>query len=156
MNTGRPFTRADYLAIKSATRRACEDAGPLHQIADSTRADPAALSRYGNPERPEFIPLDIAMDLDALSGGDRILKAWAELRGFDLVKNERGVAVECTFRHIANVGRAAGDLQGTMCEAVSDGKVTPLEAARIERAATNLDDATDLLAADMRRIQAVK
>lgn len=151
---GRPFTRADYLAIKSATRRACEDAGPLHQIADSTRADPAALSRYGNADRPEFIPIDIAMDLDALSGGDRILRAWAELRGYELIRDEKGVAIEDTLRHVGEVGRAAGQLHSTMCEAVADGKVTPLEAARIERAASVLDDANENLSADMRRIQA--
>lgn len=152
--TGRPYTRADYLAIKSATRRACEDAGPLHDIAANTRCDPAQLSRYGNPERPEFIPLDIAMDLDALSGGDRILRAWAELRGYDLVREERGIRVENTLRHIGNVGLAAGELHATMCEAASDGKITPLEAKRIERKSANLDDANDLLAADMRRLQA--
>ena len=151
---GRPYTRADYLAIKSATRRACEDAGPLHEIAANTRCDPAQLSRYGNPERPEFIPLDIAMDLDALSGGDRVLRAWAELRGYELIRDERGVMVEDTLRHIGNVGRAAGNLHATMCEAAADGTVTPLEAKRIERASTDLDDANELLAADMRRIQA--
>lgn len=152
--TGRPYTRADYLAIKSATRRACEDAGPLHEIATCTRADPSRLSRYGNPEEVEFIPLDVAMDLDALSGGDRILRAWAELRGYELVRDDRGVKVEDTLRHIGNVGRASGNLHATMCEAAADGKVTPIEAKRIERAATDLDDANEMLSADMRRIQA--
>lgn len=152
--TARPYTRADYLAIKSATRRACEDAGPLHEIAACTRADKSQLSRYGNPDQPEFIPLDIAMDLDALSGGDRILRAWAELRGYELIRDERGVMVEDTLRHIGNVGRAAGNLHATMCEAAADGKVTPLEAKRIERAATDLDDANESLSADMRRIRA--
>lgn len=152
---GRPYTRADYLAIKSATRRGCEDAGPLHSIAENTRCDAARLSRYGNAESPEFIPLDVAMDLDALSGGDRILRAWAELRGYELVREEKGVAVENMFRHIGDVGKVSGELHSEMCSAIADGTVTPLEAARVERASSNLDDANERLAADMRRIRAV-
>lgn len=50
--------------------------------------------------------------------------------------------------------RAAGNLHATMCEAAADGKLTSLEAKRIERASTDLDDANELLSADMRRIQA--
>src|SRR4051812_37079712 len=101
--TARPYTRADYLAVKSATRRACDDAGPLNSIAVHTRCDAARLSRYGNADGPEFIPLDIAMDLDALSGGDRILRAWAELRGYDLVRDEKGVAVEDARHHVSTL-----------------------------------------------------
>lgn len=156
MTAGRPFTRADYLAIKSATRRACEDAGPLHQIAESTRVDAPILSRYGNPDEAVFIPLDVAMDLDALSGGARILKAYAAALGYDLVLNEKGVRVECTLRHIGEVGKASGNLHAAMCDAAADGKITPSEAERIERKATVLDDATDLLRADMRRLRAVE
>lgn len=153
--TGRPYTRADYLAIKSATRRACEDAGPLHEIAANTRADKSQLSRYGNPDQSEFIPLDVAMDLDALSGGDRILRAWAELRGYELVRDERGVAVEDMTRHIGAVGVEAGELISEMCNAASDGKITPREAEAVERRADDVIDNVTLLKADMRRVRAV-
>lgn len=149
---GRPYTRADYLAIKSATRRACEDAGPLHEIATNTRCDPAQLSRYGNPERPEFIPLDIAMDLDALSGGDRILRAWAEMRGYDLVRDERGVAIENPIQHAGCIGKEAGEALVAISEVVR--KPTPFNAARAERELQDLKDVTDLAEADMRRIRA--
>jgi hypothetical protein len=153
--TGRPYTRADYLAIKSATRRACEDAGPLHEIAANTRADTAQLSRYGNAERSEFIPLDIAMDLDALSGGDRILRAWAELRGYELMRDEKGVAIEDMTRHIGAVGVEAGELISEMCNAIADSRVTPREAEAIERRADDVIDNVTLLKGDMRRVRAV-
>jgi hypothetical protein len=152
---GRPYRREDYLAIKSATRRACEDAGSLKEIARNTRCDDTALSRYGNPERSEFIPLDIAMDLDALSGGDRILRAWAERRGYELVRDEKGVAVEDMTRHIGAVGIESGELISEMCNAVSDGKVTPREAEAIERRAEDVKDNISLLQDDCRRIRAV-
>lgn len=154
MTAGRPFRREDYLAIKSAVRRACEDAGPLHSIAVHTRVDPARLSMYGNPERQEFIPLDVAMDLDALSGGDRILRAWAEARGFDLMRDERGVAVEDMHRHVGAVGKETGELISEMCTAVADGKVSPVEASRIEAEAEQVIDNVRLLQGDMRRVRA--
>lgn len=139
----------------SVTRRACEDAGPLHGIATNTRADKSQLSRYGNPDQPEFIPLDVAMDLDALSGGDRILRAWADLRGFALVREERGTQTEDITRHIGAVGIESGELISEMCNAAADGKVTPREAEAIERRAEDVKDNISLLQADCRRIRAV-
>lgn len=152
--TGRPYTRADYLALKSAFRRACEDAGPLSSIAEYTRVDPALLSRYGNPDRPEFPPVDVMMDVDALSGGDRCLRAWADLRGCELVREERGVQTEDITRHIGAVGIESGELISEMCNAAADGKVTPREAEAIERRAEDVKDNITLLQGDCRRIRA--
>lgn len=152
----RPFTRADYNAIKTATQFAIDDVGTLAQVAEHTRVGVTRLSEYANRDHPFFIPLDVAMDLDTLSGGARILKAYAAALGYDLVLNEKGVRVECTLRHIGEVGKASGNLHAAMCDAASDGKITPTEAERIERKATILDDATDLLRGDMRRIRAVE
>ncbi len=132
----------------------CEDAGPLHEIAAGTRADPALLSRYGNPDRPEYIPIDIAMDLDAMSGGDRILRAWAEMRGYRLERDEKGVATENMTRHVGAVGRESGELIKEMCDAVSDGTVTPAEAARIENEAEHVVDEIQNLQRDCRTIRA--
>lgn len=151
---GRPYSLADYLAIKFATRRTFDDAGSMTNVAANTRADIAQLSRYGNPERPEFIPIDIAMDADALGGGDRILRAWAEMRGYALVKDDRGVRVEDMTRHIGAVGVESGELISEMCNALADNKVTPREAEAIERRAEDVKDNLVLLQADMRRIRA--
>ena len=150
----RPFSRADYLAIKSATRRTYEDAGKLQAVADCTRVDITLLSRYGNPERAEFIPLDVAMDADALGGGDRLLRTWAELRGYKLVRDERGVKVEDMNRHIGAVGVGSGELISEMCNALADNTISPREAEAIERRAENVKDNIDLLQADCRRIRA--
>lgn len=151
----RPFKREDYSAIKSATRRALEDAAPLAGIAERTRVDGGRLSRYSNPDHPEFIPVDVAMDLDRLSGANRILRAWAELCGFDLVAREPSAEQErCLLQHIGDLGRATGDLHATMCDAVSDGRVTPREASLIERKSGAVDDANDAVVRDMRAIRA--
>src|SRR5690242_10095752 len=116
----RPYRGDQYLALKSAFHRSCEDCGSLASIAEYTRVDPALLSRYGNPDRTEFPPIDVCLDVDALSGGDRLLRAWAELRGYALQRDERGVEVEDMNRHIGEVGRESGQLIAEMCDAISD------------------------------------
>jgi hypothetical protein len=153
--TGRPFTRADYLAVKFAFRMACEDIGPLHVISSHTRVDPAMLSRYCSADRPEFPPVDVMMDVDALSGGDRCLRALADLRKFSLSRDEKGIAIESMTRHIGAVGVESGELISEMCNAIADGKVTPREAEAVERRVEDVKDNLQLLASDMRRIRAV-
>jgi hypothetical protein len=153
MTTGRPFTRADYLAIKAATRRACEDVGPLNQVAGYTRVDAPILSRYGNPEESVFIPLDVAMDLDALSGGARILKAYAAAFGYELVhREEKGVAVECPMQHAASIADETGDVLVSLAGVMR--KPSPNNAAKAQQEIIEARDVLDLAEADMRRIQA--
>jgi DNA-binding transcriptional regulator YdaS (Cro superfamily) len=152
--TGRPYTRAQYLSIKFAFRRACEDIGSLQVIAEHTRVDPSRLSQYCNAERPEFPPTDVMMDVDALSGGQRCLRALAEINGFALVRDEKGIAVEDMARHVGSVGKESGELISEMCTAIADGKVTPNEASRIETAAEDVKDNIVRLQDDCRRIRA--
>jgi hypothetical protein len=152
--TGRPFTRADYLAVKFAFRMACEDIGPLHVISSHTRVDPAMLSRYCSADRPEFPPIDVMMDVDALSGGDRCLHALAKMRSYDLVRDEKGVAVEDMRHHASNILKEAGEAIHAMGSVV--GKPTPSAAAACERELAELADVIDLAQADCRRIRAVK
>ncbi|MGY3609904.1 MULTISPECIES: phage regulatory CII family protein [unclassified Bradyrhizobium] len=150
----RPYRQQDYLALKAATRRATAEAGTLAEVAKHTRTHGSMLSKYGNPNEHEFAPIDVAMDLDALAGDDRILRAWAEMRGYDLVKDERGVAVESMAQHVGSVGRESGELISEMCTALADGKVTPNEALRIENAGEDLKDNVTRLQDDCRRIRA--
>nr|WP_299805879.1 phage regulatory CII family protein [Tardiphaga sp.] len=129
------------------------EAGTLADLARRTRIDASRISKAGNPNESEFLPIDVAMDLDALAGDDRILRAWAELRGFDLVKDERGVAVESMARHVGSVGKESGELISEMCSAIADCKVTPAEATRIEAAAEDVKDNVLRLQDDCRRIR---
>lgn len=130
--SARPFTRADYLALKAATRRACEAAGPLATISAQTRVDAALLSRYGNPEHDAFAPIDVAMDLDALAGSDHLLRAWAELRGYQLVSRDeqQHEDAQAIARHLAPVAKELSDVISEIANAASE---TPASAARIEK-----------------------
>ena len=63
----KPFTDAQF-AFKAAARRAVQMAGGCNAAALVTRADAARLSRYGNLDTPEFVPVDVAFDLDKAAG----------------------------------------------------------------------------------------
>jgi hypothetical protein len=151
---GHGYSRADLLALKTAFRMACEDVGSLDALAKATGCDKSQLSRYGSIEQSIFPPIHICMMVDKISGGDRCLKAIAHLAGYRLERDERAVKVECMTRHIGAVGQESGELISEMCIAVSDGKVTPTEAERIEREAQSVIDNAQLLQADCRRIRA--
>lgn len=150
--SGRPYCRADYLALKAATRRCCEAAGSLADISQHTRVDPALLSRYGNSINDTFVPLDVALDLDALAGQDVLLRTWAELRGFDLVAREREPNVENKLAdHIPAVAKELGDVVVQLAETKID---TPAAALRIEAEIAQADHALENLARDCRAVRA--
>jgi hypothetical protein len=149
MNDSRPYARADYLAIKAATRRACVEAGPLNEIAAQTRVDPAQLSRYGNVEERVFAPVDVAMDLDRLAGGNTILAAWAQVAGFELVPHELHARASRLFDHVAAIAR---DMSAVIAEIAEPKDDTPARAREVETAAAEAVDALDQLRTDCRRV----
>lgn len=149
----RPFTRADRNAIKTAFRMACEDIGTLAQVADITRVNITRLSNYGNREHSDFPPIDIAMDVDAASGGHRILKAFAAALGCDVVaKDDPRVAVECPMQDAAAIMKEAGEAMSALAEVVK--RPCPNNAKQAERELIELGDVVELAEANARRIQA--
>jgi hypothetical protein len=150
--TDRPFTRADYLALKAATRYALESAGTLAEVAARTRVDPAQLSRYGNPENSQFVPLDVAMDLDHLAGAPVILRAYAERMGFELVPHEARVEKPAGLaEQIARVGGEAGDVLRVLADTYQEG-VTPARARVIDEQASEAIDALNDVREDARQV----
>jgi hypothetical protein len=147
----RPFTRADYLAIKAATRRACEEAGPLKEIAAATRVDAPQLSRYGNVEEPSFVPVDVAMDVDRLAGKPTILAAYAQVCGFALVPHELHAHACRLFDHVAEIAR---DMSAVVAELAEQKPETPARARAIEDKTAAAIDALGALQADCHRVVA--
>jgi hypothetical protein len=150
--TGRPYTKADYLAIKTAFKLDCEDCGSLALVAEYTRVDKTLLSRYGNPNQPEFPPLDVVLDVGALSGGDRTLKEMARLRGYDLTKDERGVAIESPVQHAGTISKEVGEAIVALSDVIR--KPTPTNAAKAARELHDVREVVELATDDMHRIQA--
>ncbi len=129
------------IALKAATRRAVKMAGGSVAASKDLRVDQGRLSNYGNPESALYAPVDVAFDIDRLAGDHVILRAWADLCGFDLVERNSGIqASRCLTAAAGQVARESGELISATIEAASDGNVTPNEARAIDEAAADLQE----------------
>jgi hypothetical protein len=137
-------------AVKAATRRAIQLAGGPHAAEDYIRAncpsrqgmDAARLSRYGNPNEPEFAPIDICFLLDQAAGSPEIVRALACLEAHDLVARE-SVAAQLAKDVTAlagDIAKDSGELISTAIEASGDGVVSINEAKAIDQRAADLQD----------------
>lgn len=140
VKTERPHEAAAYAALKTATRLASELAGPtLAHVCRRTRLDAATLSRAGNSDHSNFVPVDVALDLDTLSGDFTILRTLAKLSGFELVPlvpNHDALDLAIKAGHAA---KEAGELVSATLDAIADGKLTPREARTVIAEADDLD-----------------
>lgn len=127
-------------ALKAAVRRAVILAGGPAAACKALRVDAARLSRYGNPEDPSFIPVDVAHELDKLAGETVILRAMADLFGFELVpRNMVGPEFVDLTQKAGEFARESGELVSTVIEAGHDEHMSPNEARRIDDAAADVE-----------------
>lgn len=120
------------IALKAAVRHAVRLAGGPVAASEFTRVDPARLSRYGNPSDPMFAPIDVAADLDLASGDDVILRAWANLRGYELTPREAETVLGDLRHSAGTLARETGALVSDAVDALADGALTPHEATRLD------------------------
>lgn len=136
----KPFSDGQF-AFKAAVRRAVKMCGGPNAAENITRVDAARLSRYGNPDAPEFAPIDVCFDLDRAAGDSVILRSWADLCGFDLVARVVDEAKVVDLTHVAGqVAKEAGEVISRAIEAGADGSITPNEAREIDQEAADLQD----------------
>ncbi len=134
----KPLTDSQY-AFKAAVRRAVKMAGGPHAAADVVRVDAPRLSRYGNSDAPEFAPVDVCFELDRAAGDSVILRAWADLCGFELTpRNVDGKITDGLTAAAGQIARGSGELVSDVIEAGSSG-VTPAKARQIDEAASDLE-----------------
>lgn len=131
----KPLTDQQY-AFKAAVRRAVKLCGGPTAAAEIVRVDAARLSRYGNPDCPEFAPIDVCFELDRAAGDNVILRSWADMCGLDVTP--RKIDERITADLVAAAGASAldaGELVSVVIEAASDGDLTNNEGrAILERA----------------------
>ena len=134
------LTDAQY-SFKAAVRRAVKMAGGTTAAAEVVRAHGSQLSHYGNVDQPAFAPIDVAFELDHAAGDDVILRAWADLRGFDLTARtvDEQVSHDLTVA-AGQVARETGELISATIDAAADGKVTPNEAKQLDELAADAQE----------------
>ncbi|MBR1193216.1 phage regulatory CII family protein [Bradyrhizobium sp. AUGA SZCCT0160] len=133
------LTDAQY-ALKAATRRAVKLAGGPNAASEVVRAAASRLSQYGNHDVPIFAPIDVCAELDRAAGDPVILRAWADLLGFDLTPRNVDAAVAADLAHAAGqVARESGELISAAIDASADGNLTPAEARRLDEEAADVE-----------------
>lgn len=137
----KPLTDAQY-ALKAAVRRAVKMAGGPTAAAEIVRVDAARLSRYGNPDTPEFAPIDVCFELDRAAGDEVITRALADLFDAEVVRRDvEAIAPSDLTASAGRIAKAAGDLIAASIEANADGKVSPREAQILDDKSAVLDGA---------------
>lgn len=146
----KPLTDHQY-AFKAAVRRAVKMAGGCNSV--ETRVDAPRLSRYGSNSEPEFAPIDVCFELDVAAGDPVILRAWADLLGFDLVA--RDDAADQLARDVTaiagEIAFEAGATVNTTLQALADGTHSLSDARQIDERAADLQDRIVQLRAVNRR-----
>lgn len=153
----KPLNDHQY-AFKAAVRRAIVMAGGCKAASEDVRADAARLSRYGNIDAPEYAPIDICFDLDKAAGDPVVLRAYADLLGFELVPRDE--AADQLARDVTslagNIAKESGELVSTAISAASDGKISINDARAIDDEAADLQDKiVDIRAAARKSISKV-
>lgn len=134
----KPLTDAQY-AFKAAVRRAVKIAGGPNAATDVVRVDAPRLSRYGNSDAPEFAPIDVCFELDKAAGNPVILRAWADLLGFDLTPRKVDAMVACDLAHAAGqVAKESGELVSAAIDAGAN--LTPAVARRLDEEAADVEE----------------
>lgn len=135
----RPYQAADYAMLKSATQKAAKLAGPLAEICQHTRLDAGTISRAGNMAESNYLPLDVAVDLDKLAGDDVILRAMARLRGYELVPIKKAHEAIDLVRDAGAAAKETGEMVKAIADAARDGRYTPREAREIDNDAAEAE-----------------
>lgn len=131
---------SDFSLLKAATRAAIRAAGPIASVARETRLDGGTLSRASNINETNFIPIDDALRLDAMTGDCRIVRAMAKLLGYRLVPLNAVEDEQPSLIHDAGtMAREAGELVSETLDISSDGEITPNEARRVDDEAAQVE-----------------
>ena len=149
------------LALKLATRDAVKAAGGQEFVAGETGRAQSRISDYCSPNTLDFMPLEVAAKVEALSVGapgyPHITRALARAAGAEFVTRQDGEGSVCEdlTRLLADVAGESGDLLRALASGASSGRAFPGKAAcRIrempheQRMAVSieLDQLVDLLA----------
>lgn len=130
---------SDFALLKSATRAATRAAGPIASVSRETRLDGGTLSRAGNVNETNFIPIDDAVRVDAMSGDCRIVRMMARMLGYRLVPINSPVEQPALMHDAGTMAREAGELVSEVIDASADNIITPTEARRADDEAADVE-----------------
>lgn len=140
-----------FYRLKAAQRDLISRAGGIERSADIASLSKSQIGRFNNSGDPELMPLSAVLMLEAECAAPLVTQVMAELNGRRLADAEVGEAANaCIMASHAEVVVQAGELMAKGAMAFADGRLTPSEAAGIDRQAASLEHAVS----DLRRAAA--
>lgn len=145
------ISEAWFYRLKAAQKDLIERCGGIERAAEKSSSSKSQVGRWNNPGDPDIMPLPAVLILQAECGMPLVTGAMAELNGRRLADPDSVAAATGNIlaRH-ADACRQAADLMAAGAAAFSDGKLTPTEAAEMDRTASKLEQGL----ADLRRLLA--
>ncbi len=129
------LTKTQLMTLKKAQRDQIRASGGLDPASRECRHEKSQLSNFQNNNRREHMPVDDAVALTLESGDVSILRAMAEVAGYELTPLDIGDAdLLQMIDRLARRNVTATEHQNVTTAALSDGKVDIDEARRIHAA----------------------
>lgn len=85
VQTDRPKSRGDYAVLKQASKRLVRACGGLEAAALVTRVGHSELARYYDPGEKLFMPIDVAVDLEAIARTPVVTQSLASMMDLVLI-----------------------------------------------------------------------
>ena len=140
MNDSMPS--AWFYRLKAAQRDLIKRVGGIERAAELASISKSQMGRFNNDGDPELMPIPAVLMLQRECGVPLVTTAMAELEGRRLADPEMGDAANaCIMASHAEVVVQAGELMAAGAMAFADGRLTPSEAAGMDRAASALERA---------------
>ncbi len=129
----RLLSRTDYALLKGATRELVDSLGGLAAAAGRTRVGKSQLSAYGALQEADFMPVDVAADLESALGQPVVSAALASLRGCDLVLRAGKAADRADpLALVSALSLEVAHVFDTLSSALSDNVIGAADARDIE------------------------
>ncbi len=121
-----------YAGLKAASRLLSNDLGGIDAAAACSRVGRSLWSDYANPASDRYLPVDVAMDAEAIAGAPHVTAALARAQGYELIPvapRDHGRLGEA----LAAMSLGVGALFSTVAAAFADGVLTEGERADLRR-----------------------
>ena len=145
--SGRFHSAQTYLGLKAATRMLIREAGGLELAARVTRVERASLSRYENPSSEHFLPVDVALDLEAANGEPHVTRFLARAGGHVLIELPRLDGTGAWGRHLGDIAKECGEAIAVVGQALAEGGTITAEEVRELNITREIDEAVERLMA---------
>ncbi|UXN05236.1 phage regulatory CII family protein [Bartonella sp. HY761] len=134
------INEAWFHRLKAAQRDLIKTCGGIERCVEITSLSKSQVGRWNNATDPDLMPTNAIYMLENECGMPLVTTALAALNGYRLIApDEEGKSMGSVLAKFSDLVAASGDVMATGSRAFADGKLTPAEAADIDRACSAME-----------------